>query len=137
MARSILSPPSRIWSLTASLLTAGRRHQYLYAQLEQAEVRRAAADVDDENMMSPPSRLGSLLRRSAAASCCPASNRTKPVVPPTAWRSPESRPAGRRRASAAEPRHRTRRNGDGDLLSVEPEIRTRCAEAGVPGSTQN
>ncbi len=48
-ARSILSPPSRICSLTAIRLMSGIAPDAPGLQLEQAEIRSAAADIDDQD----------------------------------------------------------------------------------------
>ena len=61
----MLSPPSRICSLTATRLMSGIAPDATGSQLEQTEIRGAAADIDDQDVprlgkcASSPSHNGS------------------------------------------------------------------------------
>ena len=51
----MLSPPSRMWSLTATRLMSGIGLACVQAKAEQAEVRGAAADIDHQHVSRPGS----------------------------------------------------------------------------------
>ena len=130
-----MSPPSRIWSLTATRLMSGIAPAAPGLQLEQTEIRGAAADVDDQD--AP--RLGSVpvhpfpqgLRRAVAF---------KPAVEGRLRLFQEPHARGKtgllRRVQRQALRGGVERGGrrNGDLLPIEREAGP--GETAVPGVPQ-
>src|SRR5699024_1802314 len=106
-------------------------------QLEEAEIRRAATDIDHQNMMRSGRAIAKTREqvRRRVVPLQPAVERRLRLLQQSNALRKAGLPGGRERQALRDGVER-RRNGYGDLLGIEEEIGTRVAKPGVPGGPQ-